>query len=84
VPQVKSPIRSITDMKPGDNACCIYDTDEEHRNIITPSLRKGPEQNEKVFFELSVRSIICKDINSAGDWMVNSKQDENISAVKNL
>jgi len=82
--QVQSPFRSITDLKPGDHVCCIYDTDEEHRNIITPFLRNGPGQNEKVVFELSVRSIICKDITGAGDWMVNSKQDEIISAVKNL
>jgi hypothetical protein len=84
VTQVKSPLGSITNMKPGDHACCIHDTEKEHRNIITMFLRKGPGQEGKVFSGLSVRSIICKDINSAGDWMVNSKQDENISAVKNL
>jgi hypothetical protein len=82
--QVQSPIRSITDLKPGDNACCIYDTDKEHRNIITPFLRNGLEQNEKVFFGLSDGSIICEDINVAGDGISNSKQDEIISAEKNL
>jgi two-component sensor histidine kinase len=38
MPQVRSPIHSITDLEPADHACCIYDTDEEHRNIITPFL----------------------------------------------
>jgi hypothetical protein len=71
-------------MKPGDHACCIYDTDEEHRNIITPFLRKGLEQNEKVFFELSERSIICEDMTVTEDWTGNNKQDEIISAVKNI
>jgi len=82
--QGQTPIRSITDMKPGDHARCIYDTDEEPRKIVTPSLRKGLEQNEKVFFELSERSIICKDMTVTGDGVGNSKQDEIISAVKNL
>ena len=84
MPQVQPPLRSITDLKPGDHACCIFDTDEEHRNIITHSLRKDPEQNEKVFFELSERSIICEDITGAGDRMVNRKQDEMIRVEKNL
>jgi hypothetical protein len=82
--QVQSPIQSITDLKPGDHACYISDTDEEHRNIITPFLRKGLEQNENVFFELSERSIICENINVAGNGTGNNKQDEIISAVKNL
>ncbi|MGD1005585.1 MAG: hypothetical protein ABR887_09235 [Methanoregulaceae archaeon] len=82
--QVRFPIPSITDLKPGDHACCIYDTDEEHRNIITPFLRKGFEQNEKIFFELSESSIICENINVAGNGTGNNKQDRIISAVKNL
>ncbi len=84
MPQVQPPILSVTDMKPGDHACCICDTYEEHRNIITPFLRTGPGQNEKVFFELSERSIICKDMTVTGDGVGNSKGDEIIGAVKNL
>ncbi len=37
-------------MKPGDHTCCIYDTDKEYRNIVTPFLRKGLEQNGKVCY----------------------------------
>ncbi len=84
MPQVQPPLHSITDLKPGDHTCCIYDTDEEHRNIITPFLRKGLEQNEKVFFELSERSIICKDMTITGNGTGNNKKDEIINAVKNL
>jgi PAS domain S-box-containing protein len=53
--QVQFPIRSIADLIPGDHLCCIYDTDEEHRNIITPFLRKGLEQNEKVVYIVDAR-----------------------------
>ena len=53
--QVQTPIHSITDLKPGDHVCCIYDTDEEHQNIISPFLRKGLEQNEKVYYIVDAR-----------------------------
>ncbi|MDP2796730.1 MAG: PAS domain S-box protein [Methanoregula sp.] len=55
MPQVQPLIHSITDLKPGDHACCIYDTDEEHRNIITSFLRRGLEQNEKVVYIADAR-----------------------------
>ena len=41
MPQSQSPIHSITDLKPGDHACCIYDTDEEHRNIAMAAMIFG-------------------------------------------
>ncbi|MDO8872724.1 MAG: PAS domain S-box protein [Methanoregula sp.] len=53
--KVQPPEHSVTDLKPGDHACCIYDTDEEHRNIITPFLRRGLEQNEKVVYIADAR-----------------------------
>jgi PAS domain S-box-containing protein len=53
--QDHSPLRSITELKPGDHVCCIYDTDEEHRNIVTPFLRKGLERNEKVVYIVDAR-----------------------------
>ncbi|MDO9035166.1 MAG: PAS domain S-box protein [Methanoregula sp.] len=55
MPQVQPPLHSVTDFKPGNHACCIYDTDEEHRNIITPFLRRGLEQNEKVVYIADAR-----------------------------
>jgi PAS domain S-box-containing protein len=42
-------------MKPGDHSCFIYDNDEEHRKIITPFLRNGLEQNEKVVYIVDAR-----------------------------
>jgi len=84
MPQVQLPIHSVTDLKPGDLSCCIYDTDEEHRNIVTPFLRRGPGLNENVFFELSEGSIMYVNINGAGNGTGNNKQDEITRAVKNL
>lgn len=84
MPQVQIFTHLVTDLKPGDLGCFIYDTDEEHRNITTPSLRKGLDQDDKVFSELSEKSIICKDMTVTADGAGNSKQDEIISGVKNL
>ena len=84
MPQVQPPIHSVTDLTPGDHACRIYDTDKEHRNIVTPFLLKGPGQNENVSFELSDGSIIYVNFNGAQNGTGNNKQDEITSAVKNL
>nr|WP_054858481.1 MEDS domain-containing protein [Methanobacterium formicicum] len=40
----------IEDLKPGNHLCCIYETDEEHKSVITPYLRLGLENNEKVLY----------------------------------
>ncbi len=37
-------------LKPGDHLCCLYETEEEHREIITPFLRQGLERGEKVIY----------------------------------
>ena len=40
----------ITDLAPGDHLCWLYDTEEEHRAVITPFLRQGLERGEKVLY----------------------------------
>lgn len=40
----------IEKLKPGDHLCCIYKTDKEHKAVITPYIRFGLENNEKVFY----------------------------------
>jgi len=40
--------RLIADLKPGDHLCCLYQTEEEHRALLTPYLRQGLERREKV------------------------------------
>ncbi len=41
---------------PGDHLCCIYETDEEHRAILTPYMRQGLERNEKVVYIVDART----------------------------
>jgi len=43
-------MRTIADLKPGDHLCCIYETEEEHRAVLTPFLRQGLERGEKVIY----------------------------------
>ncbi|HUX75038.1 MAG TPA: MEDS domain-containing protein [Anaerolineae bacterium] len=42
--------RAIADLGPGDHLCCIYETEEEHRSVVTSFLRQGLEQGEKVIY----------------------------------
>ena len=43
-------VRVIGDLVPGDHLCCIYETEDEHRAVLTPFLRQGLEHNEKVVY----------------------------------
>ncbi|MFQ5822197.1 MAG: MEDS domain-containing protein, partial [Candidatus Heimdallarchaeota archaeon] len=43
------PLRTITDLEPGEHLCYLYETNEELRALLVPFLRKGLEQGEKVF-----------------------------------
>ncbi len=43
-------VRVIADLGPGDHLCCIYQTEAEHRTVLTPFLRQGLERNEKVLY----------------------------------
>jgi len=51
-----TPIKKISDIKPGDHLCCIYSTEDEHRIVITQYLRAGLEHNEKVFYIVDART----------------------------
>ncbi|MDP1553333.1 MAG: PAS domain S-box protein, partial [Methanobacteriaceae archaeon] len=46
----------IKELKPGDHLCILYETDDEHKALITPYLRYGLENNEKVFYIVDARS----------------------------
>ena len=46
----------ITDLAPGDHLCWFYDTEEEHRAVITPFLRQGLERGEKVLYSVDART----------------------------
>jgi|GEM_PF-5560730 len=38
------------DLKPGDHLCCLYETEQEHRAVLTAFLRQGLERGEKVIY----------------------------------
>jgi len=42
--------RKITDLQPGEHVCCIYETEEEHKALVTSFLRRGLERGEKVLY----------------------------------
>ncbi len=43
-------LQAITALKPSDHLCCIYETEAEHRRVMTAFLRQGLERNEKVLY----------------------------------
>ncbi len=43
-------IRRVEDLGPGDHLCCIYETEEEHRALVTPYLAQGLERGERVMY----------------------------------
>jgi Nif-specific regulatory protein len=43
-------LRTLEELEPGDHLCCIYETEEEHRALVTPFLRHGLEQGQKAIY----------------------------------
>src|SRR5450759_3568341 len=48
--------KSIEDLQPGDHLCCLYDTEEEHRELMTLYLKTGLEKGEKVVYIVDART----------------------------
>jgi signal transduction histidine kinase len=44
------PLDKIAGLGPGDHLCILYETEEEHRALLTPFLRQGLERGEKVLY----------------------------------
>jgi len=51
--------RTIADLRPGDHLCCIYETEEGHRAVVTPFLRQGLEQGQKVIYIVDAYTAEC-------------------------
>lgn len=49
-------LRAVSDLQPGDHLCCLYETEEEHRALLTPYLRQGIERGEKVVYIVDART----------------------------
>ena len=43
-------LKTMLDLKPGDHACCLYETEEEHRTVVRSFLLGGLQQGEKVVY----------------------------------
>ena len=43
-------LRTLASLEPGDHLYWAYDTEEEHRALLTPFLRQGLERGEKVVY----------------------------------
>jgi PAS domain S-box-containing protein len=41
---------TIANLGPGHHVCWLYETEEEHRAVLTPFLRQGLERGEKVLY----------------------------------
>ncbi len=42
--------RTIANLQPGEHVCYIYETEKEHKALLTPFLRQGLERGEKVVY----------------------------------
>ena len=49
-------LRTLEELEPGEHLCCIYETEEEHRSIVTPFLRHGLEQGQKAIYIVDART----------------------------
>lgn len=48
--------QTIANLEPGDHLCCLYETEEEHRALLTPFLRQGLERGQKVLYVVDART----------------------------
>jgi signal transduction histidine kinase len=53
--------KSIEALSPGDHLCCIFETEAEHRALVTRYIRNGLEKDERILYILDTRSAarIC-------------------------
>ena len=44
------PIKTISDLKPGDHLCLVYNSEADHRRVLTTFVRDGLQRGEKVMY----------------------------------
>ncbi|MGC8874456.1 MAG: MEDS domain-containing protein [Chloroflexia bacterium] len=49
--------KTIASLEPGDHLCCLYETEEEHRAVVTPFLRQGLERREKALCIVDAHTV---------------------------
>lgn len=60
--------RTIASLEPGDHLCCLYETEEERRALLTPFLRQGLEYGQKVLYIVDARTAqaVLDDLRGEG------------------
>jgi formate hydrogenlyase transcriptional activator len=53
---IKELEQKIKRLKAGDHLCCIYETDDEHRILITSFMKQGLLSGEKIIYVVDVRT----------------------------
>jgi len=48
--------RMVAELQPGDYLCCIYESEEQLRAVLTPFLRRGLERGERVLYVADTRA----------------------------
>ncbi|MBI2840561.1 MAG: MEDS domain-containing protein [Acidobacteria bacterium] len=66
---------NASDLQPGDHVCCIYDTDEQFRTLLTGHLRQGLERDEK---------IVCAIDTGSSEMVLDSLRSEGIDVDSHL
>ncbi|HEX9779912.1 MAG TPA: MEDS domain-containing protein [bacterium] len=41
---------TLADLRPGDHACCVYATEDDHRRFLTAFIRDGLARGEKILY----------------------------------
>ncbi len=59
---------SISDITPGEHLCCMYLTDEEHRDIVVSFIRDGLQRGDKVVYitDSSTQETVLHYLHQAG------------------
>jgi hypothetical protein len=50
--------QTLPDLAPGNHLCCLYETEEEHRALVTAFLRQGLQRREKVLYVADARAAV--------------------------
>jgi hypothetical protein len=77
--------KRLAELKPGDHLCCLYENPEDHRALLTPFIRQGLQQNQKVFYIVDERESedilnYLQDDGQEVESYLNSGQLQTLSA----
>ncbi len=63
-----SPLLSLTDLALADHICYMYDTESEHRAVLTPFLSQGIERGEKIIYAADTHTaeVVLEYLHDAG------------------